>query len=77
MTVNENEPIVMTRDEIVDALDREARRLRGISARHLLRSYKRGQLEPGGIVHLLALADLLPEDDPLVADSPRRSSARR
>jgi len=41
VTAHADEPLVLTRDEIVDLLEREARKLRGISARRLLRSYKR------------------------------------
>jgi len=78
VTANASEPLVLTRDQIADLLERGAKERRGISARRLLRSYKRGQLyEPGEVADLLILADLLPEDDPLVAEPPRRSRARR
>lgn len=78
MTPNVAEPLVLTRDQIADLLEHGAQKRRGVSARRLLRSYKRGQLyEPGEVADLLILADLLPEDDPLVAEPPRRSRARR
>jgi len=45
-----------------------ARSRRGVSARDLLQQYRAGSLEdPCEVIDLLALADLLREDDPLFA----------
>jgi hypothetical protein len=58
----------MTRHQIVERIDRGARRRRGLSARELLEAYHAGRLEdPGAVADLLVLADLLPEDDPIFA----------
>ena len=58
----------LTRKEIIDLIDEHARTRRGISGEELLRSWRAGTLEaPGEVADLLALAELLPEDDPLLA----------
>jgi len=58
----------LTREEIVDLIDKHARTRRGISGEDLLRSWRDGNLDaPGEVADLLALAELLPEDDPLLA----------
>jgi len=60
--------IELTRDELISRLETESLRRRGIPARELLRHYRQGTLQdPGDVADLLALAGLLPEDDPLFA----------
>ena len=60
--------IELSREELIDRLEQETLRRRGVSARQLLLAYREGQLEdPGEVADLLALASLLPEDDPLLA----------
>lgn len=60
--------VELTRDELASRLEEESLRRRGISARELLRAYRQGALaDPGDVADLLALAGLLPEDDPLFA----------
>ena len=67
--MTERDSIVeLTREELVERLEQEALRRRGMSARDLLLAYRRGSLEdPGEVADLLALASLLPENDPLLA----------
>ncbi len=56
----------LKRDEILARLETGARRRRGLSAQELVRRYHVGKLEdPCEVADLLALADLLPDDDPL------------
>ncbi len=58
----------LTRNEILRRLEAGAGRRRGLSAHELLRLYRTGKLEePCGVADLLALADLLPDNDPLLA----------
>jgi hypothetical protein len=58
----------LSREEIVARIDQGAQRRRRMSARELLRKYRAGTLdEPGEVADLLALANLLAEDDPLLA----------
>lgn len=60
--------VELTRDELVGRLEEESLRRRGLPARELLRAYRQGELEePGDVADLLALAGLLPQDDPLFA----------
>lgn len=60
--------IQLTREEIVARIEQGAQRRRGMSARDLIIAYKTGSLEdPGEVADLLALSDLLSEDDPLLA----------
>lgn len=57
-----------TRDEILRVIEEEAQRRRRQSAAQLLSAYRQGTLEdPGDVVDLLALADLLNDDDPIFA----------
>ncbi len=65
----EHDSIVeLSREEVVARLEQESNRRRGMPARDLLRAYREGRLEePGEVADLLALAGLLPEDDPLFA----------
>lgn len=58
----------LTRDEIAQQLDREARRRLNISGEELVRRYRAGDLKDcGQVADLLALASLLDKDDPLFA----------
>lgn len=62
-----NGSIVMSRDEIVDVIHKGALGRRGVTAEQLLRAYRAGELsEPGEVADLLALGDLLPDDDPIL-----------
>jgi hypothetical protein len=55
-----------TRNELVDVLEKQVWTRCGISAAELVRSYREGALEDSGsVADLLALAYLLPADDPL------------
>ncbi len=57
----------LTRDEIIERIEKGAQRRLGISAKELIRKYRDGKLQdPGSVADLLALANLLPDDDPLV-----------
>jgi hypothetical protein len=77
VTAYASDALELSRDRIANLIEHGAKERRGISARRLVRAYKRGQLrEPGEVADLLALACLLSDDDPIVAD-PRRSRARR
>lgn len=59
----------LTREEILARLEAGARRRLGMSAREMLCAYRNGRLtDPGAVVDLLVLADLLPPDDPALAD---------
>jgi len=67
----------LTRDEIVASIDECVRRRRGMSARELLSAYRAGTLDdPGDVADLIALSDLLDEDDPvfrpLIEETDRR-----
>jgi len=58
----------LTREQILARLEEGAGRRRRLSARDMLRLYRDGQLdEPCDVADLLALADLLPENDPVFA----------
>jgi hypothetical protein len=58
----------LTRDEIMQRLETGARRRRRLSAYEMLQRYRAGTLdEPCDVADLLALADLLPENDPVFA----------
>ena len=71
MALRADDSVELTRDRIARLLEEGARKRRGVSARRLVRSYKRGGLqEPGEVADLLVLADLLPDDDPIVAPPP-------
>ncbi len=57
----------LTRDRLVARIERGAKQ-RGLlySAEDLVRAYRAGRLEdPGAVADLMALAALLPDDDPL------------
>jgi len=60
--------LTLSRQEIVDRLDREARVRLGMTVEEFLRKYRAGALhDPGEVADLIALANLLVEDDPLFA----------
>lgn len=64
-----------TRDEIVQEIDKKARRLIGMSAEEMLRAYRAGTLEdPGYVMHLLIYSDLLPKNDPIFGPPRRKVS---
>jgi hypothetical protein len=76
VTAYATDGLELSRARIAGLIERGARERRGVSARALVRSYKRGRLkEPGEVADLLVLADLLPDDDPIVA--PPRPRSRR
>lgn len=55
----------LTREQIVTRLQREARRRLGMSATEMVKRYRAGRLlDPGRVADLIALAHLLPDDDP-------------
>lgn len=57
----------LSREEIVAQISAGAQQRLGISAEELLRGYSAGRLaDPGRVADLLALARLLPDDDPLI-----------
>lgn len=58
----------LTREQMAQPLDREARRCLTLSGEELVRSYRAGLLKDRGqVTALLALTSLLAEDDPLFA----------
>lgn len=60
----------LTRDQILERIERGARGRLGMSARELLCAYRRGRLDdPGAVADLLVLADLLASDDPVLSDA--------
>ena len=63
-----NDSVVMTRDEMIAEIDRGARRTLGLSAQALALAYRDRTLEaPGRVAELIAILNLLPDDDPLFA----------
>ena len=63
----------LSRAEIVDQIERGAQRRRHMGAGELVRAYRAGRLEDAGeVADLLALANLLPETDPLFGNGARR-----
>ncbi len=61
-------PVVeLSRNDILKRIEQGARQRRGLSAEGLIRLYRAGKLEdPCEVADLLALADLLPDNDPLL-----------
>jgi hypothetical protein len=54
----------LTRDDILDEIDRVAKLRRGMSGADLLRIYRDGSLkDPGEVADVLILADLLDSND--------------
>lgn len=67
---NLNGVIELTREEIIERIEQGAKRRMHISANELLRSYRAGRLEDAGAVaDLLALSNLLPDNDPLFGNN--------
>jgi len=65
-----SEVLELTREEIIARIEEGAWQRLRMSARDLVRKYRSGQLdEPGAVADLLALANLLPDNDPLFADA--------
>jgi hypothetical protein len=61
--------IVLSRDQIVDALETGAKQRTGLSARAMLRRYRYGRLpDPGSVADLIALSNLLRKNDPILAE---------
>jgi hypothetical protein len=61
---------VLTRAQIVAALEEESQSRRGMSAAQLIRAYKTGKLDdPGEVADILGLASLLRKGDPLFVRS--------
>jgi hypothetical protein len=69
----ENEPngiVELSRDEIIDRIEKGAQRRLHKSAKDLVRYYRMGKLDdPGRVADLLALSDLLPDNDPLFGNN--------
>lgn len=64
--MEENGIVELTRDEIVEMIERGAKHRLDMSARQLVEAYRSGRLEnPGAVADLLAFASLLLESDPL------------
>ena len=60
--------VELTRDQIIERIERGARRRMRLSAKELIHAYRHGQLQDSGkVVDLLSLANLLDEEDPLFA----------
>jgi len=58
----------LSRDEIVEALEKGARARTGLSARVMLRKYRTDSLsDPGHVADLIALAKMLRKNDPILA----------
>jgi hypothetical protein len=56
----------LSREEIIELIEERARIRRGMSAVGLLTAYREGILDnPGEVADLIALADLLEENDPV------------
>ncbi len=56
----------LSREEIVDRLERGTQRRLHMSAQEFVQAYRAGRLpDPGAVADLLALVFLLPDNDPL------------
>jgi hypothetical protein len=58
----------LSRNEIVRRIEEGARERCGVSARALLRKYRMGKIDRGGIADLLALSNLLRKNDPIFGE---------
>src|SRR5687767_10133704 len=66
----ESDIVELTRDEIVERIEKGAQRRACSSAYELLRQYRAGKLQdPGSVADLLALSNLLPDDDPVFGNN--------
>ena len=69
MATTNNTVRELTREEILAILEAGTQRRLGMTAQAMLCAYRHGRLEdPGAVADLLVLADLLPPDDPALAD---------
>jgi imidazolonepropionase-like amidohydrolase len=69
MAMTDNTVRELSREEILTILEAGARRRLGVTAQAMLCAYRHGQLDdPGAVADLLVLADLLPPDEPALAD---------
>jgi hypothetical protein len=61
--------VKLTRAQIVDSLEKGARGSIGMSARTMLRRYRKGHLsDPSRVADLIALSNLLRKNDPMLAE---------
>jgi len=61
--------VKMSRHQIVESLEKGARQRTGLSARVMLRRYRHGRLaDPSRVTDLIALANLLRKNDPILAE---------
>jgi hypothetical protein len=59
----------MSRNQIVESLEKGARQRTGLSARVMLRRYRHGRLaDPSRVTDLIALSNLLRKNDPILAE---------
>lgn len=59
---------VLSRDEVVHFIELKARAARNMSGSQLLHAFRSGRLENAGeVAEALIMADLLPDDDPLLS----------
>jgi hypothetical protein len=66
LAMHDAKVLELSREEIVERIERAARARRGMSATAILRAYRHGTLEdPGAVADILVLADLLSENDPI------------
>lgn len=60
---------VVSRDDVVAAIEAKAQGRRGLSAGELVHAYRHGKLDdPGEFADVLVLSEMLPEDDALFRD---------
>lgn len=61
--------VKLSREEILQSLESAARARTGLSARVMLRKYREGRLaDPGRVIDLVALSNLLRKNDPILAE---------
>jgi hypothetical protein len=60
--------VTLTRREIVRRLEQGAQQRCGVSAQVLLRNYRSGKIDRSTVADLLALSNLLRENDPIFAE---------
>jgi hypothetical protein len=66
---NGSRVVVLSRRQIVEMLDAAAKKRTGLSARVMLRRYRQGRLpDPSSVTDLVALANLLRKNDPILAE---------
>jgi hypothetical protein len=58
--------VKLSRDRVLSHIDSEARKRLGMSARVMLRKYRRGQLrDVGRVADLIVWSDALPDNNPI------------